>query len=785
MKQNIEIFANRLIRYISHLDRIAILWYGIVIWVLVILITTFGYTVLDHTYFTRAAERQQKTTIKNPVSRGNILSSETSLHGILGVSTNLGTLAIDPTQTGSITKLLPFLSEIIYRDSCESRTRLECNISIGNYIRKDLTESKWLEESSIREMIESYIQTRISTPIESVLLKEALDEKSVETINSLDNPSLFFIVNNLYINPTKVTNPEALAEKLVWILWISKETILSTFVIKKRRHLEILRKMSLMTRDIVKKRIDTEKWVLATLSTKDNAREIWTKDNAIFPFIKIEDNLVRYYPEWEALGQITGFVDNEWRWRYWIEWYFESDLQWESPVQYITKDIQGRPIRDYASSGSLILKNGINVTLTVDRNIQKEISKKLESAIIRFRANRGSVIVMDPTNGAIIAMVNYPNYDPNNFTNVYDMEPVLYVNYPNPSTDLFGYPLFIIDSASGTLSTNIDGKRIKMRNATDDEIGNFAITKYKFRNWFGVGNYKNDVVGGLYEPWSVFKPITVAIGIDSGEIKPEDRYYDRGFVELDLGGPKKQRISNIAHQCLGNNTYANALNWSCNVGMINIIEKIGRSLFSRYVSDFWFGKKSNLTIDGEVFSQINNYEKWSRIQFFTMSFWQGINATLLQMASAYSVLANGWVYMQPYIIEKIGYPNGKNINTVATPVRRVIKEETSKTITAMLVDSVKYGFAKSWWVPGYTVAGKTGTSQIPYKWTYENIYFNQNIWHTITSYGWYAPAYNPKFVLIVSIERPRTGIYSETTSSALFSEIAGYLLGYYKVPKNK
>ena len=308
-----------------------------------------------------------------------------------------------------------------------------------------------------------------------------------------------------------------------------------------------------------------------------------------------------------------------------------------------------------------MLKSGIDITLTIDRNIQKEISKRLKSAVTRFRANHGSVIVMNPTTGAVIAMVNYPDYDPNNFTSIYDMEPVLYVDYPKPSIDLFWYPLFIIDTASGTMSTNIEWKRIKMRSATEDEIENFAITKYKFKNWFWIGNYKNDVVGSLYEPGSVFKPITVAIGIDSGEIKPDDRYYDRGYVELDLGGPKKQRISNIAHQCLGNNTYANALNWSCNVGMINIIEKIGRSLFSRYINDFWFWKKTNITIDGEVYSQINNYEKWSRIQFFTMSFGQGINATLLQMATAYSVLANGWIYMQPYIVEKIAYPNWKII----------------------------------------------------------------------------------------------------------------------------
>lgn len=194
---------------------------------------------------------------------------------------------------------------------------------------------------------------------------------------------------------------------------------------------------------------------------------------------------------------------------------------------------------------------------------------------------------MDPKTGAITAMVNYPNYDPNNFTNVYEMEPVIYSQYPKPNFDLFGYPLFVVDTQSGSININLDGKRLKMREATDDEIENFSVTKYKFKNGFGVGTYKNDVVGSLYEPGSVFKPITVAIGIDSGEIQPSDRYFDRGYVELDLGG-RIARINNIARQCLGNNTYSNALNWSCNVGMVNIIEKIGRPLFSRYISDFGF-----------------------------------------------------------------------------------------------------------------------------------------------------------------------------------------------------
>jgi stage V sporulation protein D (sporulation-specific penicillin-binding protein) len=446
----------------------------------------------------------------------------------------------------------------------------------------------------------------------------------------------------------------------------------------------------------------------------------------------------------------------------------------------VTKDIAGRPIRDFVSEESLTLRTGIDVTLTVDRNLQKEIARRLERGVKKFRANKWSVIVMNPKTGAVLAMVNYPDYDPNSYTDVYEMERVLYNTYPNPVADLRGYPLFVEDTLTGTTLANIDGKRIKLRSALDAEIANFAIMKYKYKNGYGVWVYKNDVVSALYEPGSVFKPITTAIGIDTGEIKPDDTYYDRGYIELDLGGSVKKQIKNVSSNCIGQHTYLHALNWSCNVGMISIVEKIGKPLFHKYVTDFGFSAKTNLTIDGETFSQIGAYEKWPRVQLFTMSFGQGINATMLQMATAYSVLANGWVYMQPYIVESLRYPDGKVVNTLATPLRRVIKEETSKQITAMLVDGVKHGFARAGWVLGYTITWKTGTSQIASRGGYEPTEFGR----TITSFGGYGPALNPKFVLIVRIDRPRTAIYAETTASALFADIAGYLLEYYKVPKN-
>jgi len=151
------------------------------------------------------------------------------------------------------------------------------------------------------------------------------------------------------------------------------------------------------------------------------------------------------------------------------------------------------------------------------------------------------------------------------------------------------------------------------------------------------------------------------------------------------------------------------------------------------------------------------------------------------MAAAYSVLANGGIYMQPYVVDSITLGDGTVIKNTPQPLRRVIKEETSKKITAMLTEGAAIGFAKKGAVDGYDTAGKTGTSQIASKGSYEE----GGAGHTITSYGGFAPSSNPKFVMIVKLDRPRSAEYSETTSSALFAKISKYLLNYYGIPKNQ
>lgn len=157
------------------------------------------------------------------------------------------------------------------------------------YLRENLSEQKDITESVVKEKVRNYLSLKMDTPIESVDVATNLSEETIATIESWQDPSLFFVVNNLYVNPTKVQNASILSAQLSTLLSISSDTITQKLTIRKRRHLEIIRKMSIDVRDMVNKRIDTENQAIRSKQMN--------RSEAISSFLKIEDNLVRYYPE--------------------------------------------------------------------------------------------------------------------------------------------------------------------------------------------------------------------------------------------------------------------------------------------------------------------------------------------------------------------------------------------------------------------------------------------------------------------------------------------------------
>jgi cell division protein FtsI/penicillin-binding protein 2 len=273
------------------------------------------------------------------------------------------------------------------------------------------------------------------------------------------------------------------------------------------------------------------------------------------------------------------------------------------------------------------------------------------------------------------------------------------------------------------------------------------------------------------------KAITVAIWIDTWEIKANDFYYDKWYAKV-----WKFTIYNVASACTWNHTYSHALNYSCNVWMINIARKIWKSLFYDYLKDFWFWELTRITLEWEISWRVIPFEEWTRSKLFTTSYWLWISVTPLQMVMSYATIANGWVLYRAKILKSIKYNiNWKEIfiKPKSDPIRRVLKESTSKIVTKMLVDSINMWVAKHWKVPGYLLAWKTWTSDIASHWWYEKW-----VWSTNASFIWFWPAQDPQFVILVKLRRPRTKKYGWETSAYIFSDIAKYLLGYYWISKN-
>lgn len=294
--------------------------------------------------------------------------------------------------------------------------------------------------------------------------------------------------------------------------------------------------------------------------------------------------------------------------------------------------------------------------------------------------------------------------------------------------------------------------------------------------------FDNETISHQYEPGSVFKTITMAIAIDQEKVTPSTTYEDKG--QLLIKGWSKP-IKNSDFSVKGGHgvvdmTYV--LENSLNTGAIFAANKVGPQVYAEYLKKFGFGQKTGIDLTSEVSGNIENVlkDKVKEIDFATASFGQGIAVTPIQMIASYAALANKGVLMKPYIVDQILDSNNNVIQkTEAQEVRRVVSEQTAETVSAMLVNVVENGHAKKSQVAGYYVGGKTGTAQIP---SPRGGYLENQYIHNFIGY---APISDPKFVLLVKFDNPKTSIYAEGTVVPVFGEIIDFLLKYYQVPKER
>jgi stage V sporulation protein D (sporulation-specific penicillin-binding protein) len=289
-----------------------------------------------------------------------------------------------------------------------------------------------------------------------------------------------------------------------------------------------------------------------------------------------------------------------------------------------------------------------------------------------------------------------------------------------------------------------------------------------------LGVYNNLGVTEPYEIGSIFKAVTMAAGLDLGVITPDTTYIDEGQRTIDDFTIRDW--DKVAH---GKQTMTEVLQHSLNLGTIFVEEQMDKKDFKRYVEKFGFGQKTGIQLDNEAAGNIDSLKKKGEIWTATASFGQGITATALQMAQAYSAIANGGKLVKPYIVDEIRTSDGTIIkNSTAKPVQ-VIASKTATLLTGMLVNVVERGEGTMAKVPGYYIAGKTGTAQIPdYKYGgYSN--------RTNHSFIGFAPIEDPAYVMIIKFENPKKGSFASVTCAPLFSRISKFILNYYHIMPDK
>ncbi|MDP6704116.1 MAG: penicillin-binding transpeptidase domain-containing protein, partial [archaeon] len=283
-----------------------------------------------------------------------------------------------------------------------------------------------------------------------------------------------------------------------------------------------------------------------------------------------------------------------------------------------------------------------------------------------------------------------------------------------------------------------------------------------------IGNieiFKNPAVQVTYEPGSVFKPLTMASAIDAEAVSPDSTYIDEGIVRI--GGRK---VLNYDERVWGERSMTQVLEYSINTGSVYVEQQLGHSRFLEYIDRFGIFKPTNIDVAGEVYSENKEFKKGYEINFATAAFGQGIEMTPIQLVRAFSALANKGRMTTPYLTEQ------KNREIELS--EQIISPKTASQVTNMLVSVTENGFAKSARVPGYYIAGKTGTAQI--SWSALGIPRSGYSDRSIQSFIGYAPAFEPRFILLVKLNDPQTKT-AEYSAVPVFQKLAKYILDYYEI----
>jgi cell division protein FtsI (penicillin-binding protein 3) len=412
----------------------------------------------------------------------------------------------------------------------------------------------------------------------------------------------------------------------------------------------------------------------------------------------------RFYPKGPLLAHVLGFAGMDGEGLEGIERRYESQLHGEKRVVILQRDAMGRTVFPKGQAEQ-VPAAGHSLVVTIDEVIQYIAEKELEEAVTKARAKSGTVIVLDPQTGAVLALAISPRFDPN------------------------------------------------------------AVASLTADRW------RNRALTDAYEPGSTMKALVAAAALEEKVMKPSTMLY---------GENGRMTIANTVihdHEKLGWITFAQVIQKSSNIGAAKTGMALGDQRLYRYLQAFGFGQKTEIDLPGEAGGLVKHPREWGRRSLASISMGQEIGVTPIQMVSAVAALANGGVLMKPYVVSEVRDAQGKTLRQILPQVKcRVVSPETARTVTSILEGVVTDGTGAKAAIPGFRVAGKTGTAQKidPRTGAYSSTLF-------VGSFVGFVPADNPRLAMIVVIDEPQGESWGGTVAAPVFRRVGEQVLNYLGV----
>ncbi len=413
----------------------------------------------------------------------------------------------------------------------------------------------------------------------------------------------------------------------------------------------------------------------------------------------------RFYPNSELGAQVIGFTGLDPAGLEGVELVHNAEILGQGGYLVTERDALGRGI----GPGAPVIEGGqgSNLYLTLDKNLQYMAEKELAAGVQNARARAGTVVVLNPQTGEVLAMASQPDFNPNAFYN------------------------------------------------------------YRPNQW------RNRAICDTFEPGSTLKPFILAAAFNEKLLSPGQRIF------AENGSYKVGGRTIHDHQPYGSLTITEVLKFSSNIAMAKVGKMLERERTHRYLSDFGFGTATGVGLPGEVAGSLRKPSQWFEVDLAAISFGQGVAVTALQLANATAVIANGGKLMEPYVVESIIDSSGQEIERrTPTVVRQVVSEDVARRMRQIMSETTEVGGTGTLAaVPGYKVAGKTGTAQ-----KVDPVTGGYSADKRIASFVGIVPADAPRLIILVVIDEPEKEVYGGLVAAPVFARIATQALYYLQVP---